>query len=74
MDIPRGRPRSLSVQILRETGYIVEVGNSHKTSAGSRTTLLYRRVLKQIEACVAVSTSCFRAQESFTVQGLSATL
>ena len=54
--------------------YIVEVGNSHKTSAGSRTTLLYRRVLKQIEACVAVSTWCVRAQESFTAQGLSATL
>lgn len=56
MDIPRGRRRSLSVQILGETDYLVEVGNSRKTSAGSRTTLLYRRVLKQIEACVAVST------------------
>ena len=51
MDIPCGRRGSLSVQTLRETDYLVEVGNSHKTSAGSRTTLLYRRVLKQIEGC-----------------------
>ena len=82
MDIPCGRRGSLSVQTLRETDYLVEVGNSHKTSAGSRTTLLYRRVLKQIEGCSKHALQSAHdavehknlAQSLCTLQGLSATL